>query len=829
MTITFRSGTDLKGMDNANTYIDVAVSLPAWKTYTYAVPGDMADLVAVGKRVLVPFQNRRVTGYILSGDHTPPEDPAIQVKHVLDILDDSPLFHRSHIPFFLWISTYYMFPIGEVIKSALPGGITVQDTVHVGITAAGEEALSQNRLNPLDHKVLTLLGQGEKTAATLIRSCDPPIPQSVISRLARKNLVTLTRVLNKAHAGHKFETFVRPLDHESPCGHFSAKRKELLDEIRKTGDVALGELKKTFPSAAAQIRFLEQEGQVACFQKKIYRDPFGEDIPPDQPPQLTDEQATIVSQVGEKIGKGFESFLLAGVTGSGKTEVYLRLVEKAFEQGLSALVLVPEIALISQTERRFRMRFGDNIAVLHSTLTKGEKFDQWMRIAEKKVTLVIGARSAIFAPLENLGLVIVDEEHDGSYKQENGLKYNARDLAVLRAKLADAVCLLGSATPSIQSYFNTVTGKFSELRLTKRVSERPMPEIRIVDLKTYRDLPGIHSIITPPLAEAMGRTLANKEQVLLFLNRRGYANYPVCATCGEPMKCVSCDVSLTLHQAKNAYRCHMCNYMIPSNSKCRVCNSSHIKHLGFGTEKIEDAVKAMFPEATVSRMDQDTTTRKGSLVRLLKDLKDRKTDILVGTQMIAKGHDFPGITLVGVICADQSLNFPDFRACERTFQLLAQVAGRAGRGDQPGKVIMQTYNPDHFSISAAEQQDFYSFYEKEIAFRESLGYPPYSRMVQIRLSGKDRRAVQELAESTGMFIHERIMESRTDFEHLEILGPIEAPIPKLADRYRWQILLKSVRQRPLQKMAGMIVNASFSNLKKDGVRITLDIDPYYLM
>jgi len=788
----------------------------------------MKDLITVGQRVLVPFNNRRVTGYVLSESIAPAQEN-FKVKAIIDILDDSPLFHGSQIPFFLWISNYYMYPLGEVIKSALPGGINTQDSLWVSLTDLGKEALLQNKLSPKEKQVLTLLETGDKRSGALIRACEPGLSASMISTMARKNLVSLTRELKKGAGGHRFELYVQSaIDHRS-SDHYSDKRKEVLAYIQEHQDLSVRELKVIFPNVQAQVRFLEKEGQVICTQKKIYRDPFGDAIPLDTPPALTLEQKHTVSQMGEQLGLGFSPFLLAGVTGSGKTEVYLQLVEQAREKKMSALVLVPEIALISQTERRFRMRFGENIAVLHSGLSHGEKFDQWMRIAQKEVFIVIGARSAIFAPLENLGLVIVDEEHDNSYKQENGLKYNARDLAILRAKLSDAVCVLGSATPSIQSYYNTVSGKFRELRLTKRVSDRPMPEIQVVDLKPYRDYPGIRSFITPPLEEAMARTLHNKEQILLFLNRRGYANYPVCANCGEAMKCVSCDVSLTLHQSRNAYRCHMCSYMIPSNSKCKICNSSNIKHLGFGTEKIEAAVKALFPEAVVARMDQDTTTRKGSVLRLLKDIKERKTDILVGTQMIAKGHDFPGITLVGIICADQSLNFPDFRACERTFQLLAQVAGRAGRGDQPGNVIMQTYNPDHFSIQAAEKQDFFEFYNQEITFRESLGYPPYSRMVQVRLSGKNRQSVKDQALRLGHYITAQVFEKQPFFDGLGVLGPIEAPIPKLADHYRWQILLKCGAQRPLHRMARLIVKASFSELKKDGVRITTDIDPYYLM
>ncbi|WP_459925595.1 replication restart helicase PriA [Desulfatiferula olefinivorans] len=812
-------------MTNTVTYIEAAVTLPTFRTYTYSVPDGMADLIGVGRRVLLPFGSRRITGYVITAP-APAPPPEVSVKPICDVLDDRPLFHASHLSFFNWISSYYLFPPGEVIKSALPGGITTRDNMWAALTDLGREAALDPATADRDRAVLSRLSDGPRTAAALMRDTAPPLSRSALSTLARKGLIELNRELTGGTTGQKFETLVRWIEDAPPPGPLTPAREKVLALIREHGEMPLSAVGNALPGAHSKVRFLESRGQVLCVKKKLYRDPFGDPVPPDTAPTLTDEQAEVVATVGDQLGRGFTCFMLAGVTGSGKTEVYLQLVEQALARNLSALVLVPEIALIAQTERRFRRRFGEQIAVLHSSLSQGEKFDQWMRIADKEVTIVIGARSAVFAPLENLGLVIVDEEHDGSYKQENGLKYNARDLAVLRANLSGAVCLLGSATPSIQSYYNTTLGKFRELRLTRRVSDRPMPAIRVIDLKTYKDYPGMRSILTPPLEEAMARTLENGEQVLLFLNRRGYANYPVCATCGEPMKCVSCDVSLTLHQSKNAYRCHMCNYMIPATSKCRLCNSSHIKHLGFGTERIEAAVRALFPQARVARMDQDTTTRKGSVVRMLKDIKDRKTDILIGTQMIAKGHDFPGITLVGIICADQSLNFPDFRACERTFQLLAQVAGRAGRGDQPGQVIMQTYNPNHFSILAAEKQDFESFYQQEIAFRNSLGYPPFSRMAQIRISGKDRNAVKDRALALGDLIGAAVRERRPLFDTLGVLGPIEAAIPKLADQYRWQVLLKCAESAPLHRMARLIAHTA---AVKDGIRITIDIDPYYLM
>jgi primosomal protein N' (replication factor Y) len=415
----------------------------------------------------------------------------------------------------------------------------------------------------------------------------------------------------------------------------------------------------------------------------------------------------------------------------------MQIVAEVLKRGRSVLVLVPEIALITQMERRFRARFGECISVLHSALSAGERYDQWTRIVQGDVTVAIGARSAIFAPFNDIGVIIVDEEHDSSYKQDGKLRYNARDLAVVRAKQNKCMALLGSATPSIQSYYNVATKKFSELTLKKRVEQRPLPKISIVDLRQNRDARGTRRFITTELRQSMAEALDRGEQVLLFLNRRGYASFPVCGVCGQAMRCKHCDISLTLHQRANAYRCHYCGFSRAAASSCDYCGSAKIKHLGLGTEKLQDMVAKIFPKARIARMDRDTTTRKGSILKLLKGLRNKTTDVLVGTQMVAKGHDFPNITLVGIICADLSLSFPDFRAGERTFQLLAQVAGRAGRGDRPGRVILQTYNPEHFSISAAREQDFISFYHQEIGFRKALNYPPFSRIIQFKISGKD--------------------------------------------------------------------------------------------
>ena len=528
------------------------------------------------------------------------------------------------------------------------------------------------------------------------------------------------------------------------------------------------------------------------------------------------------------LGRGFAAALLAGVTGSGKTEVYLRLTRATLEKGLRVLVLVPEIALISQTERRFRARFGDIVAVLHSGLTRGERYDQWRRIADGNAAIAVGARSCIFAPLAELGLIVVDEEHDPSYKQEGGLRYNARDLAVVRARHHRALVVLGSATPSVQSWHNTAIGKYKLASLSQRVNRMPLPLIQTVDLSQSRDDRGIHRYITHPLQQEIRKTLDAGNQALIFLNRRGFSAFPICAHCGEALRCKNCDISLTLHKRANAFRCHYCGFSKAAVSTCPACGSDSIKLLGMGTEKIQEALTQLFPDARIARMDRDTTARKGSILRLLKDLKARRIDILVGTQMVAKGHDFPGITLVGVVCADLTLNFPDFRSGERTFQLLAQVAGRAGRGERAGKVVLQTYNPDHFTIHAAKKQDFRAFFDNEIGFRKALGYPPFTRMIAVRISGKHQRQTAEYAQKLGNICREQLAVNDSSYGRLKVMGPIEAPLARIANRYRWQLLVSSP-DAGLHRFVQKLLTACRSILSHRSIKVSVDVDPFFLM
>lgn len=813
-------------MEPEVTLIEVAVPLPVEGTFTYAVPANLAPQATTGKMILVPFGGRTLSGYVLGLAH---EKPKAKIKPILTVVDDNPLFPESMIPFFRWIAAYYMHPLGEVIKSALPGGLNLYDFTFLEITPAGMEALGEERVNSKERQLLAHLKQ---KGPCRLKSLPEPLgggnPHTTINALEKNGWLIKKRLLGRPSARAKKERFVEPPDQAISPGKISAARRKIMALVEKKGALSVRELKEVLPTAPRLIRAMEKDGQLLIKTREVYRDPFGEPVPPDSPPEPTAEQSTVLAKIGDSLGKRFRTFLLAGVTGSGKTEVYLRLAQEAVRKGRSALILVPEIALIAQIGRRFRARFGDRVAVLHSGLSTGERFDQWQRIRKGEVSIAIGARSAIFAPLQRIGIIVVDEEHDPSYKQESGLRYHARDMAVMRAKLEQAVAVLGSATPSVQSFYNCQHGKFYRVDLTQRVMQRSLPEISVVDLGKSRGSMGTRRLITTPLVDAITAALERKEQVLLFLNRRGFASFPECTDCGAVIKCKNCDISLTLHRQSNAYRCHYCGHTRGALSRCPSCGSPNIRVMGMGTEKIEHIITKVFPQARVARMDHDTTRRKGSLIKILKDLKSRSIDILVGTQMVAKGHDFPHITLVGIICADLSLNFPDFRAGERTFQVLAQVAGRAGRGDAPGRVILQTYNPDHFAILAAEKQDFETFYRDEIVFRQALGYPPYARLTQVRISGKDSAKTEAFVQAMGERCQAIWRETETFRHNLVILGPIEAPLAKVAGRYRWQLLVKGPSAALVRALVATLLHDPLCTANR-GMRIQVDVDPVSML
>jgi primosomal protein N' (replication factor Y) len=561
---------------------------------------------------------------------------------------------------------------------------------------------------------------------------------------------------------------------------------------------------------------LVELGCLELRQAERLRDPFlAQAIPADRPVVPTEEQTRALAVLTQALEQAsFAPFLLHGVTGSGKTEVYLRAIGAALERGRQALVLVPEIALTPQLVGRFRARFGDRgaLAVLHSGLSNGERYDAWRSIARGEADIVIGARSAVFAPLERLGILVVDEEHEASYKQGEGFRYHARDLALLRGQMAGATVLLGSATPSVTTFERARSGQTGYLTLQQRAEARRLPAVELVDMRATP----FGEVLSAPLVSAIEATLAAGEQGVLLLNRRGFSPYLLCADCGATFRCPNCEITLTYHQGRRLLRCHYCDYQQAPPELCPACLGGNVMPEGVGTERLEESLATLFPLARIGRMDRDTTGRKGAHQELVSAMEGRQLDLLVGTQMVAKGHDFPGVTLVGVINADSTLNFPDFRSAERTFSLLTQVAGRAGRGDRPGRVLIQTYTPEHYALVCASSHDYLAFYEQELAFRQELGYPPWGFLVNLVLAGNDPARVSQSAAALAVAL-ERAAAG------VEVLGPAPCPLSRLRGKTRLQILLKAAARPPLRRLLPTL--PSLRSLLLSGVTLTVDVDP----
>ncbi|HUJ74405.1 MAG TPA: primosomal protein N', partial [bacterium] len=521
----------------------------------------------------------------------------------------------------------------------------------------------------------------------------------------------------------------------------------------------------------------------------------------------------------------YRPFLIQGVTGSGKTEVYLHAVRDALALGKSALVLVPEIALTADMVNRFRARFGRVVAVLHSGMGEGERFEEWSRVRDGRARIVIGARSAVFAPVSNLGLVIVDEEHDTSYKQDETPRYHGRDAAMMRAFRAGAVLVLGTATPSLEALRNVALGKLTPLRLPGRIQERPLPSVEILDLRTVPRQAG-SAWFSLTLVEALRQTLARQEQAILFLNRRGFANLVRCTACQAPLLCENCSLALTWHQAQGLLRCHRCDYTRSLPAQCPACQAPALQALGLGTERIAEELGVLFPQARLLRVDSDSLQRRGELDRVMAGIRDRSHDIIIGTQILSKGHDFPHITLVGAVLADVSLNLPDFRAPERTFQLLTQIAGRAGRGDLPGRVLIQTYNPDHYSLVHVRNHDPQGFAQEELRIREAAGLPPFASQVLLWISSPDAPAAARLARTLAERV--RLAAGQPTFAGVQVLGPAEAPIKRIASRWRWMILLKAPTVGPLQRLTRAVLDDPGLRIAPRE-RVVVDVDPYNVM
>ena len=741
-------------------YAGVVFPLPLDREFDYRVPAPLVGRLKIGSRVLAPFGPRSRQGYVVSLLDAPRHDAA-RTKDVSRILDeDEPLVAADLLPLTRFVADYYGCSWGEALEAVLPAPVRRR------ATDPTREPCARLRLDP---------AEAERLARSL------PV------RFARRSQIL--RLLAAA-----------------------------------PGPVPLADMRRggVLPAAASALATLKKDGVVAV--ESLPRVPVlaPSRVPPAAPPTPTPDQERALAGVLPKIGSGeAATFLLHGTTGSGKTEIYLRAMEIAREKGLSSLVLIPEISLTPQTLARFRSRAGE-VSVLHSHLSDHERLEEWRRIRAGRASVVVGARSAVFAPIPKLGLIVVDEEHEGTYKQQSVPRYNARDLAVVRGSLARAVVILGSATPSLESWKNAVTGKYALLRLPARVGGRGLPAVEIVDRTSVKPEPGLPLSISRPLAAALRETVAAGRQAILFLNRRGHSTHLHCRFCGHVARCARCDVGLTWHERLGRLLCHYCGREEIRPSKCPACAMAAYAQSGAGTERLEKDVAQVLPDAKAVRMDSDTMRSRGAHERALDEFGQGATDLLVGTQMIAKGLDFPNVALVGIVSADTSLSVPDFRAAERTFQLLTQVAGRAGRGDEPGRVILQTWHADHFCVAAAARHDFEGFARVELEFRKRLSYPPYSRVARIVVSGKNDERVRERAREAREAIDRTLRDAGGD---AETLGPAPCPVRRIRDRFRWHVLVKVKRRE--REILGRIVALvrPWQGKAARGATVALDVDP----
>ena len=788
----------------------------------YDVGAELRDRVRPGVRVLIPLGTRRATGIVTEmlsvSDHP-------RLKPILQAIDPQPLLDDCLMRLCRWMADYYLCSLGEALSAALPGSMRMEIERTVELTGAVVDGEPKTRCSEL---LEWLTANGAQSVAAVTEHFGVKA-RRWITALEQKGTVTVREELRGGTGPTKrvrYYRTVRDLDSEEdrawrrkrPAQHalFTYLRTHPL------GRASSRELQVTFPDAAQKVAALIKVGVVTAIDEEVYRPVLPETAAADHAVDLSAAQECAVAAVTGAIGREFRTFLLWGVTGSGKTEVYLRCVASCLAAERTALILVPEISLTHQLIDRVRARFGERVAVLHSGLSDGERWDEWRKIARGEAPIVVGARSAVFAPLPRLGLVVVDEEHDSAYKQEDGIRYNGRDVAVMRAKLVGCPAVLGSATPAMESFHNGSTGRYEVLTLPQRVEARPLPAVDIVDLRRS-SAAGRALMLSAELSATLKANLAARGQSLVFLNRRGYSNFLQCHQCGTTLTCPNCSVSLTLHRRWHALRCHHCDYTIPTPQACSNCGGLSLTAWGAGTEQVQTALRTLLPQARVGRMDRDTTSRKGTQREIITAWERREFDILVGTQMITKGHDIPGVTLVGVLLADQSLNFPDFRAAERTFQLLTQVAGRAGRGARPGRVIIQTLQPTHYSLQWAAQHDYGNFAEQELAARRELGYPPFARLVQLRCEGERLDATERVAEALAAAARAAAAKG------VEILGPAPAPLERLRGRFRWQLLLRGSSGASIRSAARAASDATRRQARAAGVRVVVDVDPYSML
>lgn len=820
--------------------VEVAVPLPILKTFTYSVPADLRVHAVPGARVLIPFARGERIGWI---DRVVNDQDRPAAKLLTGILDRKPTVPPKLLELCRWVADYYVASLGQVIRAAVPAALSDSSTDLIELTG---ESSSSGTMTELERQVLDWLSEegSAQPVARLRRERGDRAWWPVIRRLEEAGVVRVLAEPPRLEPAVRTRRVVRiarelPTLHEREAIFGRANRQrecwEWIESVGGSAEVAhlVGQLRFSYPIVNALV----EKGVATIVEEEVLRDPYA-DIAAPPPSDLvpTAAQRSVIDTIVEATRSTAPgTFLLKGVTGSGKTLVYIELLREVVDaQGKSAIVLVPEIALTPQTVGRFRAVFGDRVAVLHSALSAGERYDEWRSLRSGEKRIAVGARSAIFAPLPDLGAIIVDEEHEGSYKQGETPRYHAREVAVVRAASEGAICLLGSATPSLESWINATIGKYTLLHLPERATGQALPRIRVLDLRAERKrakeaVTGARDplVLSADLHDAIGERLRLGEQTILLLNRRGYANFVQCPDCGEVWDCPSCAVSLTYHRRRGRLTCHYCMYEEPTPDRCRRCLSTDINFKGVGTEQVERAVEDEFPTARIARMDVDTTSAKWSHHRILERVGKGEIDILMGTQMIAKGLDFHGVTLVGVINADVGINLPDFRATERTFQLMTQVAGRAGRGPKGGEVIIQTSLPGHYAVTCSLEHDFEGFAERELEARRSPLYPPYCRLVNLVISAREEAAAQENAERAAAWLHGLVR--RRGLTQPEIIGPAPCPIERIRDRWRWHLLLRAEDSRLLGRVTRFFAERFRTPAGKHDLRLVIDRDPVALL
>jgi primosomal protein N' (replication factor Y) len=840
-------------------YCDVALAVPLDMVFTYSVPPGMEPVV--GGRVLVPFRQQRMSGVVVELHDRPPQGSAskVQIKKVIEALDLSPVLDEQLLRLGKWIADYYLAPIGEVFRTMLPLSAEFKRTISYRITDTGRMALhlagesgspARSKRTPeqqlVEFRVLDYLGERESVREGSLRGATR-VSRALLAGMVRKKwiaredlsaaqdaarlvkvavLVSAETRLASTSAG---ETGQAPsLQASSPAIGATKKlndnQRTLIETLAAAGGRSPVENLRALDIPRTTLGTLVRRGLIELVDEpqefttsrlKPRRSPFEF--------EFSAAQKAALAQIGDAVAaRKFAGLLLHGITGSGKTAVYLACMRQVLDAGRSSILLVPEIGLTPAVAADLHQVFGDEVAILHSGLSNAERAEQWHRIRRGEARVVAGTRSAVFAPVGDLALVIVDEEQDSSYKQEETPRYHARDVAVMRAKMAGAAVVLGSATPSLESYYNAKKNKYALVELPDRVEKRPLPEVQIVDMRQEFQETGQEQVISRKLAEEIRERLEKKEQVMVLLNRRGYSPVVLCRACGKTLQCENCAVSMTHHKREHKMECHYCGHVAKIPDKCAICGSEYVYFVGTGSEKLEELLHGMFPQARIGRLDRDTVRGREDFEHALNALNEGALDMLVGTQMIAKGHDIHGVTLVGVVGADMALGLPDFRAAERTFQLLTQVAGRAGRGNSPGKVILQTYFQDHYAVQFAARHDFAGFYDKELQFRAWMHYPPYSAIANVLIRSEKLDEALAWSGELGRWFE------KTRHEGIRVLGPAAAPITRLKRDYRYHFILKSPsREKMNALLRGMLAEAAARKIPR--TQVIVDVDAVWLM